>query len=489
MIALTPRILHHVDPLDATRALSRQGARGVLLFDSGRAVGPSGATPDQARWSILLHEPSHVLTTQDGRYVELVGPSRTAHHVEDPVAWLYAFARRAPSEPRYDPDHASRRLPFVGGLAGYLGFEFASLLDDVHFPLAGLQEPGVVTRAPGLWVGYYEPEQVQLMFHGASTASRSEERLPMQRAPARISSSRGRGQQAGASVSLLEEEASSHHYQHSVRACIEAIVERGDLFEMSYAERFFSFVDLEPVDFYSEMRGLATGNHLAYLEDGDCGWALASISPEQFLWCEDGRLVTRPIKGTRRRAPHDPALDAALAMELLQSRKDRAENIMIVDLMRNDLTQVCRAGSVRAERICALESFSGVHHLVSTVSGELERGYEALDALLASFPAGSITGAPKLRSMEYIASLELGPRGPYTGSMFYLSRCGRMDSSVLIRTAELGQAVEESSGEVRRCAWYGAGGAVVSNSDPKQEWEEALLKARQFFAVAAMRAL
>lgn len=474
---MTPHIFHHTDPLDATRALCTQGARGVLLFDSGRAI---DASPHAPRWSILLHEPSRILTSRDGRYVELVGPERAEHAVDDPIAWLRHFARSERCPPVHLLDSHGERVPFVGGLAGYLGFEFASMLDDVDFEMALTHHPSM-TRAPLLWVGHYEPEQVQLFRHVGPSFS-SSTRAISQRITPRIWSEVARD----GSWSLLDERASQEHYQQSVRACIEAIVERGDLFEMSYAERFFAFVGMEPLDFYGEMRRLSTGNHMAYLCD-DGAWALASVSPEQFLSCEEDRLVTRPIKGTRRRAPDDPELDARLASELLQSQKDRAENIMIVDLMRNDLTQVCKLGSVRAETICGLESFDGVHHLVSTITGTLEPGYGALDALLASFPAGSITGAPKLRSMEYIADLEQSRRGPYTGSMFYVSRCGRMDSSVLIRTAEIGQS-RDASGVMRRCAWYGAGGAVVSRSDAAQEWEEALLKARQFFAVAAMGA-
>lgn len=268
---------------------------------------------------------------------------------------------------------------------------------------------------------------------------------------------------------MIGEQAKSH-YMESVERSIHAIVELGDLFEINYTERLCADVGVEPFDFYMKMRGVSTGNYMAYLDTGD-GWQLASVSPEQFISCQDRHLVTRPIKGTCRRDEHDPVRDKELAETLMASAKDRAENIMIVDLMRNDLTQVCELGSVQATELCGLESFAGVHHLVSTVEGTLAEGLNAMDALLASFPAGSITGAPKLRSMEYIHELELSARGPYTGSMFYVSSCGQMDSSVLIRTAELcdGKAL------------YGAGGAIVSHSDAELEWNEALLKARPFF--------
>ena len=209
---------------------------------------------------------------------------------------------------------------------------------------------------------------------------------------------------------------------------------------------------------------VASGEHFGYLRTPE--FELASVSPERFLRVEaDGRVITRPIKGSMRRSD-DADEDRSLAEALLASEKDRAENIMIVDLMRNDLTQVCKLGTVEATALCELESFAGIHHLVSTVEGVLEEGFDGLDALLASFPAGSITGAPKLRSIEYIANLEGSARGFYTGSLFYASSHGELDSSVLIRTAEI------VDGKAR----YGAGGAVVADSDPERERLEALLK-------------
>jgi para-aminobenzoate synthetase component 1 len=215
---------------------------------------------------------------------------------------------------------------------------------------------------------------------------------------------------------------------------------------------------------YEALCEVASGEHFGYLQAP--GFEVASVSPERFLRVDpDGHVSTRPIKGSMRRSD-DPEEDRRLGERLLASEKDRAENIMIVDLMRNDLTQVCELGSVKATALCELESFAGIHHLVSTVEGALAPGFDALDALLASFPAGSITGAPKLRSIEYIANLEGSARGFYTGSLFYASSHGALDSSVLIRTAEI------LDGKAR----YGAGGAVVADSDPERERREALRK-------------
>jgi len=255
-------------------------------------------------------------------------------------------------------------------------------------------------------------------------------------------------------------------YPERVKACIDAIY-AGELFEVNYAERFDAEWTHGGFALYEAMRAVATGDYFAYLDAGE--FQVASVSPEQFLEVRDGVVRTRPIKGSCPR-DEDPVIDRELGAQLLASEKDRAENIMIVDLMRNDLTRVCRVGSVVAEEICALESFAGIHHLVSTVTGVVEEGIEPLDVLLSCFPAGSITGAPKLRSVELIAAVEGSARGAYTGSMFYASAHGALDASVLIRTAEL----------VGDQARYGAGGAVVAQSDPEGEWREALLKRALF---------
>lgn len=186
-----------------------------------------------------------------------------------------------------------------------------------------------------------------------------------------------------------------------------------------------------------------------------------SNSPERFVAVRGGAVETRPIKGTRPRG-RTPSEDAVLAAELLASAKDRAENLMIVDLMRNDLARVCAPGSVRAPELFAVESFANVHHLVSTVVGRLAPGRDAIDLLRAAFPPGSITGAPKVQAMKTIASLET-PRGPYCGSLFWAGFDGDLDSSVLIRTAAFALGEGGWSLEAR------AGAGIVADSDPHAE--------------------
>ena len=197
--------------------------------------------------------------------------------------------------------------------------------------------------------------------------------------------------------------------------------------------------------------------------------AVASASPELFLRLENGRVETRPIKGTRPRG-HTPEADVALAEELRSSEKDRAENVMIVDLLRNDLGRACRVGSVHVPDLFGLETYSTVHHLVSTIRGDLRRDLDAVDLLKACFPGGSVTGCPKIRAMEIIEELEPTRRGVYCGAIGCLGFDGDMDTSIVIRTAVIK--------DMR--AYYQVGGAIVADSDPESEYQETLDKARAF---------
>ena len=203
----------------------------------------------------------------------------------------------------------------------------------------------------------------------------------------------------------------------------------------------------------------------AYLNTGEV--QIVSASPERFLELRGRQVETRPIKGTRPRGA-TPEEDRRLGAELLASEKDRAENVMIVDLLRNDLSRVCRDHTVLTPEICVLESFATVHHLVSTVTGELRPGLDAVDLLRATFPGGSITGAPKIRAMEIIAELEPTRRGPYCGAIGWLGGDGWMDTSITIRTYAI------KDGMVA----FQAGGGIVADSDPAAEYEETLDKAR-----------
>jgi para-aminobenzoate synthetase component 1 len=265
-------------------------------------------------------------------------------------------------------------------------------------------------------------------------------------------------------------------YEAAVARVIDYIF-AGDIFQANLTQRFRTELPagLTPFTLYRRLRQLNPAPFAAYLDFGEV--VIASSSPERFLAVRDGRVETRPIKGTRPRG-RSPAEDQALMGALLASEKDRAENVMIVDLLRNDLSRVCRDASVEVPELCICEAFATVFHLVSTIVGELAPGRSALDLLRSSFPGGSITGAPKIRAMEIIAGLEPTQRGPYCGAIGYLGFDGTMDSNIVIRTYALrGSTVT-----------FQAGGGIVADSDPAEEYEESLAKARALIAALSCQA-
>jgi para-aminobenzoate synthetase component 1 len=251
----------------------------------------------------------------------------------------------------------------------------------------------------------------------------------------------------------------------------------GDIFQANLSQRFEAPLTESPWALYRRLRERNKAPFAAFLDFGNV--AVLSASPERFLRVDaTSGVETRPIKGTRPRGV-GPEHDAALGQALAESPKDRAENLMIVDLMRNDLSRVCAPGSVRVAELFALEQYATVHHLVSTVVGQLAPGADALDLLRAAFPGGSITGAPKLRAMEIIAELEPSRRGVYCGAIGYWSVTGELDTSIAIRTAVV------RNGRV----YFNAGGGVVADSDPADEYQETLHKARGLIDALAVPAI
>lgn len=240
-------------------------------------------------------------------------------------------------------------------------------------------------------------------------------------------------------------------------------IEAGDCYQVNLAQKFTASCSGSPLHAYLRLREESKAPFSAYIN-----WqsgALLSLSPERFIQKVGRQVLTQPIKGTRPRGVTADE-DTALGQQLLNSSKDRAENLMIVDLLRNDLGKVCSVGSVQTEQLFKLESFSNVHHLVSSIRGLLAESEDVVDLLSSCFPGGSITGAPKLRAMEIIQSLEPWQRQVYCGTVFYISSAGNMDSNITIRTL-LWKESEIS-------CW--AGGGIVSDSSWKSEYTECLDK-------------
>ncbi|MGV3714180.1 anthranilate synthase component I family protein [Pseudolysinimonas sp.] len=264
-------------------------------------------------------------------------------------------------------------------------------------------------------------------------------------------------------------------YLANVRACLDAIRE-GETYQICLTTTAEVDGDFDDVASYLALRATSKSHHGGFLRIA--GTSLLSASPERFLEVDaEGLVRTRPIKGTRPRATIE-TVDQELAVELEESEKERAENVMIVDLMRNDLSRVCDLGSVAVTSLLAVESYPAVHQLVSEVEGRLRTGLTAVDALGACFPAGSMTGAPKIRATQLLDALESGPRGLYAGTFGFFGYDGQADLAMVIRTI-----VMDADG-----ASVGAGGGITTLSDPDEEYAEMRLKARAPLAALGLRA-
>lgn len=247
----------------------------------------------------------------------------------------------------------------------------------------------------------------------------------------------------------------------------------GDCFQVNLAQRLMMPFEGNPVELYQNLRNQSPAQCAGYFDMGQ--YILASSSPERFIQINQfGDIETRPIKGTRPRRT-DPEHDQAMAQELVQSAKDRAENVMIVDLLRNDLGRVSEFGSISVPELCKLESNASVHHLVSSVRSRMRRELTPFDVLEATLPGGSVTGAPKVRAMEIIAELEPSARGAYCGCLGFISFSGCMDTNILIRTITLGDG----------WAQFPVGGGIVADSNAEMEYRETLDKAQGMLSALA----
>ena len=353
--------------------------------------------------------------------------------------------------------------PFQGGIAGYVGYDWGAELEKVVRPRADRLTPNLpdVTLALYDWVIAWDhlEEKAWLIARDARRVAWVRERLTAHRAPPVLDRPRPPS-------TALESNFTRAEFERAVSRIREYIA-AGDVYQVNLSQRLHAPFDGSALALYRRLRARNPAPFGAYLEFGDA--QVASISPERFLRLDATTRAAeaRPIKGTRPRGTTSVE-DAVLARELLASEKDRAENVMIVDLLRNDLGKVCRPGSVRVPNLFALESHPTVHHLVSTVTGELAEGADAFDLLRAAFPGGSVTGAPKIRAMQIIAELERAPRGLYCGAIGYVSTTGAMDFNIPIRTIVLRNG----------SATFHAGAGIVWDSDPAAEYEETLAKAR-----------
>ncbi|MBX8577692.1 aminodeoxychorismate synthase component I [Pseudomonas cichorii] len=415
-------------------------APGAVLLDSGRPEA------DRGRFDLLSAWPLEHLVVEPGE-------SGTAfiQRLRDSLERLGLAQLPAESE-----------LPFAGGLIGYLGYDFGRRLeplpeqsiDDLQLPDARL---GLYAWAV---VSDHQAGTTQLVCHPALPESERLRLLELFQQPGSdsVPSEFHLSGPFQADLSALD-------YRKAITR-IQDYIQAGDCYQVNFAQRFQTRCEGDSWAAYCALRSACPTPFSGYqsLPEGD---AILSLSPERFVKVSHRAVETRPIKGTRPRGG-DASEDEAYAQELLSSLKDRAENLMIVDLLRNDLGRSCTIGSVKVPELFSLESYPNVHHLVSSVTGELAANKDALDLIAGSFPGGSITGAPKIRAMQIIDELEPTRRALYCGSLIYMDVRGEMDSSIAIRSL----LVKDGS----ISCW--GGGGIVADSDCESEYQESFTKVR-----------
>ena len=475
-------------PADALRAFA--GCDGLILFDSALQRDRLG------RYSFLAADP--IATFEVERAV--LG--------KDPFESVRAAVFQL--NDHFDLNRISDLPPFQGGVAGVLSYELGGCWERI--PRSGKDE----FELPDAWFGIYDwvlawdhqQKRAWIVSHGLPKLdAQISERHQVSISNADLSSCHDRAaariQDVLAKLSLAQAEPpidglykvpnevpeSELATQHPLPECdgvtsdysrdeyltaVERVIEyihAGDIFQANLSQRLLARCNVAPTELYATLRNCNPAPFAGFLAHDD--WAIVSASPERFVRVENGVVETRPIKGTRQRRTA-PEADLFTRDELRQSEKDVAENVMIVDLLRNDLSRVCEPGSISVPELCVVETYETVQHLVSEIRGTLKQGKgqgeetsDIWSLLAASFPGGSITGAPKVRAMEIIVELEPTARGPYCGSLFYSGFDGTFDSSILIRSF------------VWRRGWVQCrvGGGIVAQSDPAAEYEETLHKA------------
>jgi para-aminobenzoate synthetase component I len=365
------------------------------------------------------------------------------------------------------------RLPFIGGAVGYLGYDLARHL----IALPSLAESKC--RLADMHVGIYhwaiiqdhhkqksfivslptcEPSLLREIMQRLSSISRD---LPCQKSHQKTERS--------FKLSRLHSNMTAESYLNIIQK-IDAYIRAGDCYQINLAQCFDATYQGDPYWVYQQLRQPMASPFSAYLSMGD--QHLLCLSPERFIKITDGQVLTQPIKGTVSRH-EDPLIDHQLAKALQNSPKNRAENVMIVDLLRNDLGKTCIPGSIQVDKLFALESFPNVHHLVSSITGTIDHMYSAMDTLKACFPGGSITGAPKKRAMEIIEELEPYRRSVYCGSISYISANCCLDSNIIIRSV-----ICDSQ---RLYCW--GGGGIVADSHADDEYQESLTKIQRILDI------
>jgi len=426
---------YRANPADYFAAIHH--APGAVLLDSGRPSADRGRFDVLSAWPL---EQLAVLPDESG--------SDFLQRLRDNLT-------------RLGEASVADELPFAGGLIGYLSYDFGRHLEQM--PSQALDDLNLPDARLGLYdwalISDHQRMTSQLVFHPSISDSGRQRLIDVFSQPMTEPVEPFQVQ------APMRPDLSADDYRQAFER-IQQYIQAGDCYQVNFAQRFRAQCQGDPWVAYCALRAACPTPFSGFQSLPD-GGAVLSLSPERFVKVSERQVETRPIKGTRPRGL-TPAEDAANAAELLASPKDRAENLMIVDLLRNDLGRTCRIGSVRVPELFRLESYPNVHHLVSSVTGELAADRDALDLIGGSFPGGSITGAPKIRAMQIIDELEPTRRGLYCGSLMYLDVRGEMDSSIAIRSLLV------KGGQV--CCW--GGGGIVADSDWEAEYQESITKVK-----------
>lgn len=456
-----PLVIELPAALSAVEAFERLAALPhVVFFDSASRQGRLG------RWSFVAADP----------FLWIDRPAEGA----DPLTRLRELcaAYREPVRPELPP--------FAGGLAGLFGYGLGACFEQLPPPRCDdLPTPTLAVGAYDVVLAFDQDDDRGVLIsqgwpaaRGPRRRERAESRAAvfldvLGRPPARSAAAAHRSQQRHASAltaqyltrltgvtSNLDEAG----YLSMVRRGVDYI-HAGDVFQVNLSQRLLAPQKCDAVTLYRRLRQRNPAPYAGFLDLGPA--QICSASPECFLTVRGDEVESRPIKGTRGRS-RNPVADLYAGDDLRASEKDRSENVMIADLLRNDLSRVCRPESVHVSQLCELETYAFVKHLVSVIRGRLAPGADGLDLLAAAFPGGSITGAPKVRAMEIIAELEPTARGPYCGSLGYVGFDGQMDGNILIRT------ITAAHGWLQ----LPVGGGIVAASEPLEEYQETWHKAR-----------
>ncbi len=475
MTMLKHELAYHHDSARLFERIAHQP--WAMLLDSGQMINPATgkAGSQYGRYDIIVAEPFITLVTQGNQTV--ITQNGTVKISEEDPFFLLKNILNQYQAPKTDMPLAGGTLPFAGGAMGYFAYDLARRLEK----LPNSARPAV--NIPEMMIGIYDwavvvdhrEQRSALVSHGlhAETHKKWTALQALFDGPCEAAFTEDKPGKFEVTTAITSN-LSKLQYQQAF-AKIKAYITAGDCYQVNLAQRFSAEVEGDSWLMYRKLREISPAPFMAYMQlplNDSENFQVLSDSPERFLQTNGSHVETRPIKGTRPRSA-DAEQDLAYSKELLTSVKDKAENLMIVDLLRNDLGKTCVIGSVKVNKLFQLQSFANVHHLVSIVVGKLKSGKTAVDVLRDCFPGGSITGAPKLRAMQIIDELEPHRRGLYCGAIGYIGFDGDMDTNIAIRTAVVCKNI---------LSFY-TGGGIVADSDGSKEYAETLDKASSFTTI------